>query len=138
MNKWDNYFINVAYETAKLSYATRLKVGAVAVIDRRIICCGFNGTAPGRENSCEINNLTKDETLHAEQNLISFAAREGIKLKSAVVYLTHSPCLKCASMLLSAGISGVYYAEKYRSQEGVEYLLDSGIDVIELIYNKEK
>jgi dCMP deaminase len=130
LDKWHTYFFNVAAETAKLSYATRLKVGAVAVRDRRIVCCGFNGTAPGRPNVCEKDNVTLDETLHAEQNLISYAARHGISLEHCTLYLTHAPCLKCASMILSCGFSKVFFVEEYRSADGIEYLRSAGITII--------
>lgn len=122
--------MTVAHETAKLSHAVRLKVGAVAVRDKRIVCCGFNGTAPGRPNECEKDNVTLEETLHSEQNLISYAARHGIPLEGCSLYLTHAPCLKCASMILSSGFTKIYYDEEYRMTDGIDYLRSAGITII--------
>lgn len=138
MNKWHDYFMNVAWETSLLSYANRLQVGSVAVRDRRIVCCGYNGTAPGRDNSCEDEDgNTKEEVLHSEQNLISFSAREGISLKDCSLYITHSPCIKCASLILAAGFKEVFYAEDYRSSEGIWYLRESGLQVTKLFKEEE-
>lgn len=131
MSKWDRFFINVADETAKLSHAVRLKVGAVAVRDRRIICCGFNGTAPGRDNCCEYHRdgelTTKDEVVHAEANLICHAAKHGISLKDTMLYITHAPCLSCATLVSASGITKVMYKDDYRRLDGVIYLNESGI-----------
>lgn len=140
--KWDNYFISVAKLTAQLSYCERLKVGAVAVRDKRIIATGFNGTLPGMDNCCEIeifdeeinqNRLkTKDETEHAERNLIAYAARNGIALRDSSLYITHAPCIECAKSVINAGFNSVYWSDKYRNTDGLEFLKRFNIDVIHL------
>lgn len=125
-SKWQSYFMDVALRTARLSHAIRLKVGAVAVLDNRIICVGFNGTPPGEDNSCEImiNNelVTKANVIHAEANLIKFAKTHNIAIAGTDIYITHSPCQGCADAIISAGFSRVYYNTLYRNSEGLTRL----------------
>ncbi len=135
--RWHNYFMNVAYETAKLSYATRLKVGSVAVRDRRIVCCGFNGTSPGEDNCCEDENgFTKPNVIHSEDNLIRFANRDGIDLSSCDIYITHSPCVGCAAKLIEAKFRKVFYCEDYRSKDGILLLQGAGVEIIKRTITK--
>jgi dCMP deaminase len=138
MTKWDEYFINVAKLTSKLSYCTRLKVGAVAVKDKRIICNGYNGTPAGTDNCCEewiedgdIGSgwKTKLETSHAEENLISYSAKNGISLDGATLYLTHSPCIQCAKLIKNSGINKVIYSEEYRDDSGMQYLKKLNVEI---------
>lgn len=121
--------MDVAVRTSELSYATRLKVGAVAVRDKRIVCVGFNGTPPGLPNVCESDGVTLPTVLHAEENLILFAAKNGISLNGCSIYVTHQPCLNCARMIYGAGISDVTYKEIYRTSEGLEFLESVGVTV---------
>jgi dCMP deaminase len=121
--------MDVAVRTSELSYATRLKVGAVAVRDKRIVCVGFNGTPPGLPNVCESDGVTLPTVLHAEENLILFAAKNGISLNGCSIYITHQPCLNCARMIYGAGISDVTYKEIYRTSEGLEFLESVGVTV---------
>lgn len=133
MNRWNNYFIGVAKLTADLSHCVRLKVGAVAVRDRRIISCGYNGMPAGADNCCEDNNyfdvntqeyitVTKEEVSHAEENLITFSARNGISLLGASLYITHAPCIHCAKLARNAGFKEVIYSQLYRDDSGLKYL----------------
>lgn len=114
--------MDVAKITADLSYATRLKVGAVAVRDKRIVCVGFNGTPPGLPNECESDGQTLPTVLHAEENLILFAAKNGISLAGCSIYVTHQPCLNCARMIFGSGMVEVVYGDAYRSDEGLKFL----------------
>ena len=130
--RWQKYFISVAELTAELSYCVRLKVGAVAVRDKRVICTGYNGTLPGMDNCCEIEIIdpvtkqprltTKDETEHAERNLIAHAARHGIALLDSSLFITHAPCMECAKAIVNAGFKNVYWRNIYRSPDGLELL----------------
>ncbi len=132
-SKFDEYFMRVADETATLSYANRLKVGSVAVRDRRIICCGYNGTAPGECNCCEDdNNKTKPEVLHSEMNLIANAAKNGISLENSTVYITHAPCMTCSILLHASGVSRVFYRNDYRSFDGVNYLIRNKVQITKM------
>ena len=130
-NKRPNYFMSVAELTANLSHARLLKVGAVAVRDRRIICTGYNGTPEGSDNECEveINGLlkTKDNVEHAERNLVYYAAKYGIRLKGAELYVTHAPCPDCARSLLLAGVSKVMWRYHHKNLDGIAILNDCKI-----------
>lgn len=128
MTKWDYYFIKVAIETANLSHATRLKVGAIAARDKRIILCGYNGTPEGFSNQCENeHNETVDEVLHAEENLILYAAKVGISLNHSSLYITHLPCINCSKLIYGAGIEKVVYLHQYRLTNGLQFLEKMGI-----------
>lgn len=122
------YFMRVAEETASLSYAEKLKVGAVAVRDGRIICTGYNGTGPGEDNTCESWDevlgklVTHPNVTHAEKNLIDFAARKGIALEGATLFITHSPCMACARSIANVGFEKVYYRSAFSHLEGLQYL----------------
>lgn len=130
--RWDLYFLSLAKLTSGMSYANKLKVGAVAVRQGRIVCTGFNGTPPGGPNECEdINGNTLGSVSHAEENLVAFAARYGIKLKGCSVYVTHSPCIRCARKLLAAGIKKVVYIDLYKNSDGIDLLRLHGVKIIE-------
>ena len=110
--KFNEYFMDVAIRTAQLSSAVRLKVGCVAVRDRRIIACGYNGTGPGEDNVCEIKLpdgtlVTKPNVVHAEINMIDFAKLWDINLVGCSLYITHEPCEPCAIAVIEAGIIDV-------------------------------
>jgi dCMP deaminase len=144
---------------AKLSYAERSKVGALLVSpDDRPLCCGFNGTSPGRDNECEytetcpvcsgtgrdryidckpcggrgIITKTKAEVHHAERNLLGFANKFGIATNGCSIYVTLSPCVECAKQMEIAGIKRVVFKEPYRDLSGVEYLVLRGIQCEQL------
>jgi dCMP deaminase len=118
----------VAIETSKLSYANRLKVGAIVVKDKRIILCGYNGTPEGFSNQCEDeNNKTVNEVLHAEENLILYAAKSGISLKGSELFITHSPCINCSKLIYGSGIYQINFLDHYRSNEGILFLEKIGI-----------
>lgn len=137
-NKWDKYFYSIAWETSKLSYANRLKVGAVLVKNNRIILCGYNGTPEGYDNECEDQyGKTKDIVLHAEQNIITHAAKQGIPLYKTTLYITHSPCIICAKLILSSGIEQVCYDNEYRDLSGVIFLNEMNIPCIHRGENDE-
>ncbi len=125
-SKWDIYFMDVATRTSQLSYAKKLQVGAIAVKQNRIILCGFNGTPAGDDNNCEdiIDNelRTKPNVLHAEENLILFAANYGISLNNATIYITHSPCSNCSRLIYGSGITRVVYKDVYRDSSGLNFL----------------
>lgn len=129
MNKWDDYFMGTAKRTAELSYASRLKVGAVAVRNKRIICIGFNGTPPELPNECEKDGVTLPTVLHAEENLILYAAKVGISLQGCSIYITHQPCLNCARMVFGAGFREIIYGEAYRSDEGLKFLESVSLNI---------
>lgn len=126
----DQRYMRMARIWAENSYCERRKVGALLVKDKMIISDGYNGTPSGFENKCEDeNNVSKSYVLHAEANAISKIARSGNSSEGATLYVTASPCIECAKLIIQAGIKRVVYGEKYRIMEGVELLKRAGIDI---------
>lgn len=121
------FFMNVAKLAALQSSAVRLKVGAVACDHRGdMVAYAYNGTVRGMDNCCEFEYhnedggtylVTKSDTIHAEPNLIAHAARRGISIDGGTVFLTHSPCMSCAALMIQAGIQEVYFIDEHRSYE---------------------
>lgn len=132
--KWKHAYMDTAKRFADLSYAKRLKVGAIVVKDNRIISIGYNGTPAGWSNECEDpeTGLTKAEVLHAEENAIVKLARDGESSKGATMFCTHAPCTNCAKLILGSGITHLVYGLKYRSSEGLTILERGGIILEEL------
>lgn len=130
MEKFDNSYIQMAAVWAKNSYCKRRQVGALLVKDRMIISDGYNGTPSGFENICEDENgITKPYVLHAEANAITKVAKSGNNSKGATLYVTASPCLECAKLIIQSGISRVVYRDEYRLTDGVDLLRKAGIEV---------
>jgi len=131
--------MDVAERFAQLSSAVRLQVGAIVVKDDRIISIGYNGMPAGWDNCCEdelhqpvgrVNLVTKPEVLHAESNAIAKLARSPESGEGATIFVTHAPCMDCAKLIYQSGVATVYYKNDYRSTQGVEFLLRSGVEVI--------
>ena len=98
-----------------------------------IISDGYNGTPSGFENVCEDDNgLTKPYVLHAEANAITKLARSSNNSDGSTIYITASPCIECAKLIIQAGIRRVVYGEKYRLTDGIELLERAGIEVVYL------
>ena len=126
----DERYLRMASIWAENSYCVRRKVGALIVKDKMIISDGFNGTPSGFENVCEDeNNMTKPYVLHAEANAITKIARSSNSSEGATLYVTASPCIECAKLIIQAGIKRVVYAEKYRLEDGIELLRRAGVEV---------
>ena len=126
----DLRYLRMAEIWSENSYCTRRKVGALIVKDKMIISDGYNGTPSGFENVCEDeNNVTKPYVLHAEANAITKIARSGNNSDGATLYVTDSPCIECAKLIIQAGIKRVIYAKEYRITDGVELLRRAGIEV---------
>lgn len=120
--KLDTVYINIAKEVSTLSHCQRSKVGAVLVKDGNIIAFGYNGTPSGVDNCCERDNVTVPEVIHAEMNAILKAARAGYAVEGAQLYLTLSPCVDCAKLILQSGIKRVLYSQQYRKTDGIDFL----------------
>ena len=124
---------------AENSYCTRRQVGALIVKNQRIISDGYNGTPSGFENICEDeNNVTKPYVLHAEANAITKIARSNNSSDGATLYVTASPCIECAKLIIQSGIKRVVYSEKYRLEDGLELLQRAGIEVLYVNPNEEE
>ena len=129
----DKRYIRMAQIWAENSYCSRRKVGALIVKDKMIISDGYNGTPAGFENICEDEtNHTKPYVLHAEANAITKIARSNNSSEGATMYVTASPCIECAKLIIQAGIKRVIYSEKYRLEDGIELLKRANIEVIYL------
>ena len=129
----DKRYLRMAGIWSENSYCQRRKVGAIIVKDKMIISDGYNGTPAGFENVCEDGNgLTKSYVLHAEANAITKVARSNNSSDGATLYVTASPCVECAKLIIQAGIKRVVYANKYRLTEGIDLLERAHIEVIHL------
>jgi dCMP deaminase len=137
--KFIDYFMDVAERTSKLSYALRLKVGAIIVKDDRIISIGYNGMPSGWDNNCEFEYknpqtqitelVTRKEVLHAESNCLAKLAKSNESGMDATLFITHAPCIDCAKLIYQSGINSIYYRNAYRSEDGINFLNKSGVNV---------
>jgi dCMP deaminase len=131
--QWDFHrrYLRMAQIWAENSYCQRRKVGALIVKNKMIISDGYNGTPSGFENVCEDESgVTKPYVMHAEANAITKIARSNNSSEGATMYVTASPCIECAKLIIQAGIKRVIYSEKYRLVDGLELLQQAGIEVI--------
>lgn len=139
---WDKYFMEIANVVAKRSTCIRRKVGCVLVRDKHILTTGYNGAPTGMKHCIDVGCL-RDElkipsgerhelcrAIHAEANAIIQAALHGISTKGSVLYVTTTPCIMCAKMLVQAGIVKVYCAGIYGETQGVKILEEANIEVI--------
>ena len=135
--KFDQRYLEMARIWAQNSYCQRRQVGALVVKSGMIISDGYNGTPSGFENICEDDNgVTKPYVLHAEANAITKLARSSNNSDGATIYITASPCIECAKLIIQSGIKRVVYGEKYRLTDGIELLERAGIEV-EYLGNEE-
>lgn len=129
----DKRYMRMATVWAENSYCKRRQVGALIVKDKMIISDGYNGTPSGFENVCEDeNDVTKPYVLHAEANAITKIARSSNSSEGATMYVTASPCIECAKLIIQAGIRRVVYSEKYRLEDGLDLLRKANVEVVYL------
>lgn len=126
----DARYLRMARIWAENSYCIRRQVGALVVKDQMIISDGYNGTPSGFENKCEDDtNVTYPYVLHAEANAITKLARSSNNSDGSTLYVTASPCIECAKLIIQAGIKRVVYGEKYRLEDGIDLLRRAGVEV---------
>jgi dCMP deaminase len=136
-NLLDIRYMKMAFIWSENSYCKRRKVGALLVKDKMIISDGYNGTPSGFENICEDeNNGTKPYVLHAEANAITKVARSNNSSNGATLYVTSSPCIECAKLIIQAGIRRVVYSDAYRLSDGVELLERANIELVSVETDK--
>jgi dCMP deaminase len=129
----DYRYLRMARIWAENSYCRRRQVGALVVKDKMIISDGYNGTPSGFENVCEDDdNMTKPYVLHAEANAITKLARSSNNSDGSTLYVTASPCIECAKLIIQSGIRRVVYAERYRLTDGIDLLKRANIEVLYL------
>src|SRR5574344_939399 len=137
--KLDERYLRMARIWGENSYCKRRQVGALVVNNKMIISDGYNGTPSGFENVCEDDNgTTKPYVLHAEANAITKLARSSNNAEGATIYITASPCIECAKLIIQAGIKRVVYGEKYRLTDGIDLLKRAGIEVVYLNIEEEE
>lgn len=119
---WADYFASLALLIATRSPSKRLQVGAVIISKNRIISCGYNGFPAGTPHDSIMRDGHEINTIHAEQNAITDAARRGVAIEGATMYITHFPCINCAKMAISAGIQQIIYLNDYRNDNVVKEL----------------
>ncbi|PJJ84373.1 deoxycytidylate deaminase [Mucilaginibacter auburnensis] len=144
---FDHIFMKLATDLALRSHCVKAQVGAVLARDTRIISIGYNGPPAGTHNCDEewpVDGCPRDSkgscslALHAEQNAILYAVKNGAKLEGATLYTTLSPCIACARLIFSAGIKQVYFSKSYAqykglaSDEGVDFLNRFGVPTMKL------
>jgi dCMP deaminase len=142
---FDHIFMNLATDLAKRSHCVKAHVGAVLTRDTRIISIGYNGPPAGTHNCDEVwpeTGCARDSkgscslALHAEENAILYAVKNGARLEGATLYTTLSPCIACARLIFSAGIKQVYFDKSYAefkglaSDEGVDFLNRFGVNTV--------
>lgn len=136
---WDEYFMCIAHEVAKRATCLRRSVGAVVVLDKRILSTGYNGAPSGlphcAETGClrDMLNVPSGERhelcrgLHAEMNALLQGARHGIGMQGATLYSTHVPCSLCSKMIINTGIVRVVAAAQYPDTFARGMLLEAGV-----------
>lgn len=130
---FDLRYLKMARIWSENSYCVRRKVGALIVKDQMIISDGYNGTPSGFENCCELeDNTTKPYVLHAEANAITKVAKSNNSSDGATLYVTASPCMECAKLIIQSGIKRVVYSDEYRITDGIDLLKRAGIEVIQM------
>jgi dCMP deaminase len=129
----DSRYLRMAAIWAENSYCQRRKVGAIIVKDKMIISDGYNGTPAGFENVCEDQDgVTKPYVLHAEANAITKVARSNNSSDGATLYITASPCVECAKLIIQSGIKRVVFQELYRLTDGIDLLNRANIECVHI------
>jgi dCMP deaminase len=137
--QFDKRYLEMARVWAKNSYCIRRQVGAILVKDNMIISDGYNGTPSGFENICEDETgTTKPYVLHAEANAITKVARSNNSSEGATLYVTTSPCVECAKLIIQAGIRRVVFYDKYRIEDGLNLLKKAKVEICYLDINDEQ
>lgn len=123
-HKFDVAYLRMAEVWATNSHAKRRKVGSIVVNNNQIISDGFNGTISGFDNCCEdqLGN-TKPDVIHAEFNALAKIASSTNSSNGATVYVTLSPCVECAKLMIQSGIKRVVFGEFYKDIEGLDWLV---------------
>lgn len=145
--KWDKRFMELAKNVSSWSSCVRAgrQVGSVIVKDKRILTTGYNGAPSGVKTCKERGFCLRDKlnipsgtraemcyAIHAEQNAVIQAAKMGISVEGATIYVTHQPCSVCTRILINAGIKRIVYGESYPDEFSLELLKEAGIELCNL------
>ncbi len=133
---WDTYFMRIAREVAGRSTCDRKHVGAVIVREKTILSTGYNGSIAGMPHCDEVGHIMESghcvATIHAESNAILQAAKNGVMIAGAAIYVTASPCWNCFKMIANAGVRRVVYGEFYRDERVFDVARRLGIEMVDL------
>ena len=135
---WDEYFMAIALQVATRATCDRKHVGAVIVRDRTILSTGYNGSIRGLDHCSDAGHMMEDghcvRTVHAEANAIVQAARNGVGIEGAAIYVTASPCWNCFKLIANSGIDRICFGEFYRDERIYDYAKKANIDLVDLSY----
>ena len=135
----DTRYLRMARIWSENSYCRRRKVGALIVKDKMIISDGYNGTPSGFPNICEDDSdTTFPYVLHAEANAITKVARSNNSSEGSTLYVTASPCMECAKLIIQSGIRRVVFSELYRITDGIDLLREAGVNIVHIPINDEE
>jgi dCMP deaminase len=133
---WDTYFMRIAREVSGRSTCDRKHVGAVIVRDRNILCTGYNGSIAGMPHCDDVGHMMENDhcvaTIHAEANAILQAAKNGVMIGGAAIYVNTSPCWNCFKLIANAGIRRICYGEFYRDEKIFSVASRLGIELVDL------
>jgi dCMP deaminase len=139
---WDEYFMRIALEVSKRATCLRRQVGAILVVEKRILATGYNGSPSGLAHCAEVGCLREKlgipsgerhelcRGLHAEQNAMLQAARYGIRVEGATLYTTHVPCTMCAKMAINCGLRRIVATTDYPDALAKQLLLEAGMELV--------
>ena len=141
---WNEYFMEIADVVRGRSTCIRRKVGALIVLNKRILATGYNGTVSGLTHCVDVGCL-RDKMkipsgerhelcrgLHAEQNALLFAAKSGEDMRGAVLFCTNQPCVVCAKMIIQSGIKKIIYRGNYPDKLSLDMFKEAGIELIQM------
>ena len=133
---WDEYFMNIARVVATRATCDRKHVGAVLVRDRTILSTGYNGSIRGMPHCTEVGHMMENNhcvaTIHAESNAILQAAKNGVMIDGATIYVTASPCWNCFKQIANAGLRRIVYGEFYRDERIFAVAQKIGVALVDL------
>ncbi len=133
---WDSYFMRIAREVSGRSTCDRKHVGAVIVRDRNILSTGYNGSIAGMPHCDEVGHMLENDhcvaTIHAEANAILQAAKNGVSIKDASIYVSASPCWNCFKLVVNSGIRKIYFGEFYRDDRIFSVAAKLGVELVDL------
>lgn len=133
-SSWDEYFMAIAMQVATRATCDRKHVGSVIVRDRQILSTGYNGSIRGLDHCDDVGHLMDHghcvRTVHAEANAITQAARNGVRLEGADIYVTASPCFGCFKLIASAGIQRIVFGEFYRDERIFDFAKQLNINLV--------
>lgn len=134
--EWDEYFGEITKQVALRSTCVRKKVGAIIVKDKNIISTGYNGSIRGLEHCETVGCLMMEghctRTIHAEANAIIQAAKHGLMIDRAEIYISASPCFNCFKLIANSGITKIYFMEFYRDERIIEIAKKLNIELIDM------